>query len=99
MLTQSVRIALHGDDHGVVQQPVEELLAQTINVAADLKLIKQQELASVIVDSTVQPKQPAHAINKMWSMDFVPDAVFDGRKLPMLTLVDLFARERLTIDV
>jgi len=35
---------------------VEELLAQTINVAVELKLIKPQELSRVIVDSTVQEK-------------------------------------------
>src|SRR5690606_22969242 len=35
---------------------VEELLAQTINVAVELKLIKPQELSRVIVESTVQEK-------------------------------------------
>ena len=39
---------------------VEELLAQTINVAVELKLVKPQELARVIVDSTVQHKAIAH---------------------------------------
>ena len=39
---------------------VEELLAQTINVAVELKLIKPQELSRVIVDSTVQEKAIAH---------------------------------------
>lgn len=42
------------------EEGVEELLAQTINVAVDLKLIKPQELARVIVDSTVQHKAIAH---------------------------------------
>jgi putative transposase len=28
-----------------------------------------------------QPKQLAFAINEIWSMDFVADALFDGRKL------------------
>ena len=28
-----------------------------------------------------QPKQLARAINEIWSMDFVADALFDGRKL------------------
>ena len=46
-----------------------------------------------------QPKQLAHAINDIWSMDFVADALFDGRKLRMLTVVDLFTRECLAIDV
>jgi len=39
---------------------VEELLAQTINVAVELKLIMPQELSRVIVDSTVQEKAIAH---------------------------------------
>lgn len=39
---------------------VEELLAQTINAAVELKLIKPQELSRVIVDSTVQEKAIAH---------------------------------------
>ena len=42
------------------EEGVEELLAQTINVAVDLKLIKPQELSRVIVDSTVQHKAIAH---------------------------------------
>jgi transposase, IS5 family len=42
------------------EEGVEELLAQTINVAVELKLIKPQELTRVIVDSTVQHKSIAH---------------------------------------
>jgi transposase, IS5 family len=42
------------------EEGVEELLAQTINAAVDLKLIKAQELTRVIVDSTVQHKAIAH---------------------------------------
>ncbi len=42
------------------EEGVEELLAQTINVAVDLQLIKPQELTRVIVDSTVQHKSIAH---------------------------------------
>ena len=42
------------------EEGVEELLAQTINVAVNLQLIKPQELARVIVDSTVQHKAIAH---------------------------------------
>ncbi len=32
-------------------------------------------------------------------MDFVSDALFDGRKLRALTVVDAFTREALAIDV
>jgi IS5 family transposase len=42
------------------EEGVEELLAQTINVAVELQLIKPQELSRVIVDSTVQHKAIAH---------------------------------------
>ena len=42
------------------EEGVEELLAQTIQIAVDLKLIKAQELSRVIVDTTVQPKAVAH---------------------------------------
>ncbi len=42
------------------EEGVEELLAQTINVAVELKLIKLQELTRVIVDTTVQHKAIAH---------------------------------------
>ena len=46
-----------------------------------------------------QPKQIAFTINEVWSMDFVADALFDGRKLRMLTVVDCYSREFLAIDV
>lgn len=42
------------------EQGVEELLAQTINAAVSMKLISPKELATVVVDSTVQPKAVAH---------------------------------------
>jgi putative transposase len=35
----------------------------------------------------------------MWSMDFVSDALFDGRRLRALTVVDPFTREALAIEV
>jgi len=31
--------------------------------------------------------------NQTWSMDFVADALFDGRRFRALTLVDNFSRE------
>jgi len=42
------------------EQGVEELLAQTINAAVNLKLIDRGQLSNVIVDSTVQPKAVAY---------------------------------------
>ncbi len=46
-----------------------------------------------------QPKTLASQINQMWSMDFVADNMFDGRKLRMLTVVDCCSRESLAIHV
>jgi putative transposase len=37
-------------------------------------------------------------VNESWSMDFMADQLFDGRKFRMLTLVDDFGRESLAID-
>ncbi len=45
------------------------------------------------------PKQLARPINEIWSMDFVSDALFDGPKLHMLTVVDPFARGCLATDI
>lgn len=42
------------------EEGVEELLAQTINVAAALGLIERKDLRCVVVDSTVQEKAIAH---------------------------------------
>lgn len=46
-----------------------------------------------------QPKQMATTINEIWSMDFVADELFDGRRLRALTVVDNYTRESLAIDV
>jgi putative transposase len=37
--------------------------------------------------------------NESWSMDFMSDALFDGQKIKLLTLVDNFTRESLAIEV
>ncbi len=39
------------------------------------------------------------AVNEVWSMDFVSDALFDGRRFRALTVVDAFTRECLAIEV
>jgi putative transposase len=46
-----------------------------------------------------QPKQLVSAMNEIWSTDFVADALFDGRRLRALTLVDNYTRECLAIEV
>jgi len=46
-----------------------------------------------------QPKHLVSSINEIWSMDFVSDALFDGRRLRALTVVDTYTRECLAIEV
>jgi hypothetical protein len=43
----------------------------------------------------LKPKHPNH----VWSYDFVMDRTYDGRSMRMLTLIDEYIRECLTIDV
>ena len=52
------------------------------------------------VSAAGRERQPgASAPNELWSMDFVSDALFDGRRLRALTVVDAYTREALTIEV
>lgn len=46
-----------------------------------------------------QPQTMAQCANHIWSMDFVADNLFDGRKLRALTVVDQYTRECLAIEV
>ena len=39
------------------------------------------------------------ARNEIWSMDFATDQLADGRRFRALTVIDLFTRECLAIDV
>jgi hypothetical protein len=52
------------------------------------------------ISAAQRERQPAAmAPNELWPMDFVSDALFDGRRLRALTVVDAFTREALAIDV
>jgi putative transposase len=44
-------------------------------------------------------KLPAGRPNEVWGMDFVADQLSDGRKIRTLTIIDLFTRECLGIEV
>jgi len=46
-----------------------------------------------------QPQQIVTRINEIWSMEFVADALLDGRRLRTLTIVDNYTRECLAIEV
>ncbi len=44
-------------------------------------------------------RAPAGSANEVWGMDFVHDELADGRKIRTLTVIDLFTRECLAIEV
>jgi putative transposase len=46
-----------------------------------------------------EQKRPPGRANEVWGMDFVADQLADGRKLRTLTIIDLFTRECLAIEV
>ena len=46
-----------------------------------------------------EQKRPARRPNEVWGMDFVADQLSDGRKIRTLTIIDLFTRECLAIEV
>ena len=46
-----------------------------------------------------EQRRPATARNDIWSMDFVADELADGRRFRTLTVIDLFTRECLAIEV
>ncbi|MCW1975690.1 UNVERIFIED_ORG: transposase InsO family protein [Pantoea agglomerans] len=53
-------------------------------------------------NKSAQRRQPQHQglyPNHVWGMDFVSDALFDGRRLRLLTIIDLYTRECLGICV
>ena len=56
---------------------------------------KRKRAAGVRVES----RQRATAPDQRWSLDFVSDQLWWGRKLRMLTVVDTYTRESLAIEV
>jgi putative transposase len=43
--------------------------------------------------------QEAQRLNELWAMDFMQDALFDGRRVRILTIMDIYTRECLRIEV
>ncbi|MBA1147917.1 transposase family protein [Ectothiorhodospiraceae bacterium WFHF3C12] len=46
-----------------------------------------------------QPQRQARSVNRIWSMEFASDALYDGRRLRALTVVDQYTRACLAIRV
>jgi putative transposase len=61
-------------------------------------VVRRRKRKRVAVPRTLPPPLPTRA-NERWSMDFVSDALGNGRKIRALTLVDDFTRECPVIEV
>ncbi len=71
---------------------VEELLAQTITAAVNMKLISPKELATVVVDSTVQPKAIAHPTDSKL-LETARQKLVEAAKDAGIDLKQTFAKE------
>lgn len=60
-----------------------------------LRLKKRKKKVAMLRIPLPVPQKP----NEIWAMDFVSDAFFMGRRFRILTLIDLFSRECLAIEV
>ena len=56
---------------------------------------KRKRIASVVRVPRQAPERP----NQRWSMDFVSDALANGRRIRVLTVIDDFTRESLATEV
>jgi IS5 family transposase len=74
------------------EEGVEELLAQTINVALNLKLISAKHLETVIVDTTVQPKAIAHPTDSKL-LEVARNKLVEIAKENSIPLKQTFAKE------
>ena len=79
------------------EEGVEELLAQTINVAVDLKLIQRSDLATVIVDSTVQSKAIAHPTDSRL-LEVARTKLVETAKAMGMDLKQTYAKEGKTLS-
>ena len=60
-----------------------------------VRIKRRKKLAS---EPRAKPPGPIR-FNERWSMDFVSDALIDGRKIRVLTVIDTFTRENLALHV
>jgi len=60
-----------------------------------LKLRKRNKRASMVRLELPIPSRP----NEHWAMDFVSDGLWNGRKIKVLTALDIFTKECLAIEV
>lgn len=64
-----------------------------------LKLNKKRKGKLRLPARVKQPLQQQHAINRVWSMDFMSDSMISGRKFRTFNIIDDSTREVLAIEI
>lgn len=60
-----------------------------------LKLRKRHKRASMLRLELAEPTKP----NERWAMDFMSDGLWNGRKFKALTILDIFTKECLAVEI
>ncbi len=68
-------------------------------VYREMKLNIRRRAKKRLPERVKQPLTVPTAPNQMWSLDFMSDALVDGRKFRLLNVIDDFNRESLVIEV
>lgn len=64
-----------------------------------LQLNKKRPKRSISASHRHLSQKPARRINECWAMDFVADQLHNGKKIRILTVIDVFSRECLATTV
>lgn len=71
---------------------------RVLRVYRDMKLGLRRKHKKRLTKRIKQPLKMPSEINEFWSMDFMIDALTDGRKLRVLNVIDDCNREAIAID-
>lgn len=79
--------------------PVNHKRVQRMYCELGLQLRSRRPRRHVSAAHRRPPKRLARRANDAWSMDFMADQLVDGHRIRLLTIVDVFTRESLAIEV
>ena len=60
--------------------------------------MRPKKLGQHVTTCQRMDRPAAREVNESWSMDFMADELFNGRRIRLLTLVDNFSHENLAIE-
>jgi len=87
-----IYVLLRREGFGVNHKRTERLYRQE---GLSLRIRRRKKLAAVARVALPEPERPY----QRWAMDFVQDSLWNGRRFRALTLVDIFTKECVAIEV